>query len=274
MVARAACAIEQTPGMRACVRPDYSRESTMRAIEATATNSSSDAAPPSAAPMRWLGALLIAEGLLALAPVFILGPAIGWPASLDNPAVEQLTAISAAPGAVIGGYGVYLLYSVLIAPTMIALAACVRGGLASPLGATVAAFAALSTLARAIGILRWLTVMPMLAAAHAAADPAQRGQIEMLFDALTAYGGGIGEVLGVSLFMALALGTLCVGAMFKGGLPKWITVSGCAVAAALALLSLPVFGGPDLMPGAVAVSLLSVWMIAVGVRSLRVASIR
>lgn len=32
---------------------------------------------------RALGALLIAEGLLALAPIAILGPAIGWPASLD-----------------------------------------------------------------------------------------------------------------------------------------------------------------------------------------------
>ncbi len=96
---------------------------------------------------------------------------------------------------------------------MIALAARLRGGLASPLGLTVAAFATLSALARSIGILRWLTVMPVLAAAHAAADPAARGQIEFVFDALTTYGGGIGEVLGVSLFMALALGLLAIGAL-------------------------------------------------------------
>lgn len=217
---------------------------------------------------RLLGALLIAEALLALAPVFILGPAIGWPASLDKPAVEQLAAIAAKPEAVVAGYGLYLLYSVLIAPALIAMAALLRGGLSSPLGATVAAFAALSALARAIGILRWLTVMPMLATAHAAASPADRTNIELLFDALTTYGGGIGEVLGVSLFMALALGTLCVGAFMKGGLPKWVALSGSAVAAALALLSLPVFGGPDIMPAAVAVSLLSLWMLALGARAL------
>jgi hypothetical protein len=222
---------------------------------------------PAPARSRALGALLIAEGLLALAPVVILGPAIGWPASLDNPAAEQLGAIAAAPGAVVAGYGIYLLYSVLIAPALIGLAAHLRGGLAAPLGATVAAFALLSTLARAIGILRWLTVMPALATAHAAADPERRAQIELLFDSLTAYGGGIGEVLGVALFMALAVGTLCVGALLRGGLPTWIAASGLVAAAALALLTLPVFGGPDVMPAAVAVSLLSAWMIATGARA-------
>jgi hypothetical protein len=210
--------------------------------------------------------LLIVEGLLALAPVAILGPAIGWPASLDKAAAEQLAAIAAAPAAVTTGYGVYLLYSILVAPVMIALAARLRGGLASPLGATVAAFAALSALARSIGILRWLTVMPGLATAHAAADPATRAQIELVFGALSTYGGGIGEVLGVSLFMALALGTLAVGALRLGGLPRWIAVSALVSALALAALALPVFGGPDPMPVALAVSLLSLWMIATGVR--------
>ncbi len=213
---------------------------------ANAPTTSPPVAPPSPAPRaRALGVLLIVEGLLALAPVAILGPAIGWPASLDKPAAEQLAAIAAAPAAVTTGYGVYLLYSILVAPVMIALAARLHGGLASPLGATVAAFAALSALARSIGILRWLTVMPGLATAHAAADP---------------------ELLGVSLFMALALGTLAVGALRRGGLPRWIAASALVTALALAALALPVFGGPDLMPMALAVSLLSLWMIATGVR--------
>ncbi|MBL8329291.1 MAG: DUF4386 family protein [Rubrivivax sp.] len=225
--------------------------------------SSSTPHPKSA---RALGALLIAEGLLALAPIAILGPAIGWPASLDKPAAEQLAAIAAAPGAVTAGYGVYLLYSILIAPVMIVLASRLRGGLASPLGLTVAAFATLSALARSIGILRWLTVMPGLAAAHAAADPAARGQIELVFDALTSYGGGIGEILGVSLFMALALGLLAIGALRSGGLPTWASAFGLVAALSLGALLLPVFGAPDLMPVAIAVSVLSLWMIAVGVR--------
>ncbi len=217
---------------------------------------------------RGLGALLIVDALLSFAPVAILAPAIGWPASLGKPSAEQLAAIAAAPEAVTAGYGLYLLYSILVAPVMIALAARLKGGLASPLGMTVAAFATLSALARAIGILRWLTVMPALAATHAAADPAAKAQIELIFNAVTLYGGGIGEVLGVSLFMALALGTLSVGALVRGGLPTWLAGFGFVAALGLAALALPVFGGPALMPVAAAVTLLSTWMLAAGVRLL------
>ena len=129
------------------------------------------AAPVADAPTRSraFAVLLITEALLSFAPVAILGAAIGWPASLDNPAAQQLAAIAAQPGAVAFGYGVYLLYSVLVAPVMIGLAARVFGGLGHPLAATVAAFGALSALARCIGILRWLTVMPLLATPLASA---------------------------------------------------------------------------------------------------------
>jgi hypothetical protein len=148
------------------------------------------------------GGFLILEALLSLAPLFILGPAIGWPASLDNPAAQQLGAIAAQPGAVAFGYGVYLLYSLLILPAMVVVARRATGDLASPLAVVIVGFAAASTLARSIGILRWLTVMPALATAHGAAAPEARGTIELVFDAVTTYGGGIGELLGVALFMA------------------------------------------------------------------------
>ena len=217
---------------------------------------------------RSLALLLIAEALLSFAPLVVLGPAIGWPASLQRPAAEQLAAIATAPTAVALGYGLYLLYSLLIAPMMIALAARTFGGLNGPLAITVAAFGALSALARAIGILRWLTVMPALALAHAA-DPNARASIEQLFSAITAYGGGIGEVLGVSLLMALALGTLCIGAWVRGAMPRWLAAFGLLVALLLAGLSLPAFGIALRVPVAVAVSLLSAWMLAAAVWCLR-----
>jgi hypothetical protein len=216
-----------------------------------------------------LGLLLIADALLAFAPVAILGAAIGWPASLGKPAAEQLAAIAAQPDAVALGYGVYLLYSILVAPVMIGLAARTFGGLHTPLAATVAAFGALSALARSIGILRWLTVMPALATAHAGADPAVRAQLEWLFLGLTKYGGGIGEVLGVSIFMAASVGTLAVAALLRGGMPRWLAGLGLLVALLLAALALPVLRGPEIVPVAAAVSLLSVWMVAAGVWVLR-----
>lgn len=210
------------------------------------------------------GALLLVVALLAFAPVGILGPAIGWPASLGKPPAEQLKAVHAARDAVTFGYGVYLLYSVLIAPALIGLAAVSLGGLLRPAAAIVAAFAALSALARSIGILRWLTVMPALAAAHAAADPGSRGAIELLFLSLTLYGGGIGEVLGVSLFMAAAVGLIGFAALAGGELPRSLAIAAIAVAVLLAGLMLPTFGGPKLVPVALVVTLLSVWMFACG----------
>ena len=235
------------------------------------------AAPGVANPTRniGLGTLLITDALLSFAPVAILGAAIGWPESLDKPAAEQLAAIAAAPGGVALGYAVYLLYSILVAPVMIGLAARTFGGLSQPLGATVAAFGALSALARSIGILRWLTVMPVLATAYSAAgtgagaDPALRTQIEWLFTGLTEYGGGIGEVLGVSVFMAASVGVLSVGAWLHGSMPRWLAGLGLMSALLLAGLALPVLRGPDLVPAAAAVSLLSLWMIAAGVWVMR-----
>lgn len=222
------------------------------------------AATPSHPSGRALGALLVAEGLLSLAPMAVLGPAIGWPASLDLPAAQQLAAIHARPDAVAWGYGVYLLYSVAIAPLMIWLAARLFGSLQQPLAATVAAFAALSTLARCIGILRWLTVMPALAAAHAGADPATKLQIETLFDALNAYGGGIGELLGVGLFMAAAMALLVLGAWRRRMLPAWLAAWGAVSALLLASMLLPALRLAPEPPVAVVVSVLSFWMMAAG----------
>ena len=233
------------------------------------TTTLTDNTLPTQGRRTWgLGLLLIGEALLSFAPLAVLGPAIGWPASLGSPAAQQLAAIGAAPTAVATGYAIYLVYSLLIAPLMIVLAARTFGSLAHPLAATVAAFGALSALARAIGILRWLTVMPVLATAHAAADPATRAQIELVFTATTRYGGGIGEVLGVSLLMAASVATLCAGALRQHALPTWLAALGLIAAAALAGMALPTLGLPLAVPTAAAVSLLSVWMLATGVHAL------
>lgn len=212
---------------------------------------------------RTAAALLIVDGLLSLAPVVILGGAFGWPASLGFPAATQLQAIAAKPDALAWGYGLYLLYSMLVAPVMIVLAARLFGGLQSALASTVAVLAGLSALARCIGILRWLTVMPALAVAHAGADPAQQQLIQTLFTALNQWGGGVGELLGVSLFMAAAMGVLSAGAWMQGRLPMLLSAWGLICALLLAGLSLPALRIPVDVPVALAVSLLSFWMWAV-----------
>ena len=241
----------------------------MTTLHRSAAPPASDSNAPTRLGSRLLGALLVAQGLLALAPMAILGPAIGWPASLDNAPGEQLSAIAGAPQAVAAGYGVYLLYSVLIGPMMIALAARLFGGLQQTAAATVAVFAGLSVLARSIGILRWLTAMPVLATAWVAGDAATRADLERVFLALNEFGGGIGELLGVGLFMAIALGTLVVAAWRRGVMPGWLAALGVVSAGLLAGLILPAIGVPVQVPMAAAVSTLSVWMLATGVWMLR-----
>jgi len=218
---------------------------------------------PNATSTRLAGGFLIAEALLSLAPLAILGPAIGWPASLGNPAAQQLAAIAAQPAAVTAGYSVYLLYSILVLPAMVAVTRNMAGDLARPLAAIALGFAAASMLARCIGILRWLTVMPVLAQAHAAAGDG-RAAVELLFRALTSYGGGIGELLGVSLLMSLSLGFAMAGAWRAGMAPRWLSLTGFVTALALAALALPAFGIAVAVPTAVPVSLLALWMIACG----------
>jgi Domain of unknown function (DUF4386) len=208
--------------------------------------------------------VLIVTGCLSLAPFPLLGPSIGWPGSLDNPAADQLSAIGQAPQAVAVGYGVYLLYSLLFLPALGLAAHRLLDGFSRGLVALVVGFAALSALARCIGILRWLTVMPELSVAHAKASAAERADIERLFNALNSYGGGIGELLGVSVFAGSALLLLVAGAAVARSVPGWLTGLGALAAVALLGLFAPSVGLPLQLPIAVPVTLLSLWMWATG----------
>jgi hypothetical protein len=60
--------------------------------------------------------LLIVEFLLIFAPQIILGAAINWPASLDEPAGVNLPLILEQYPAMMSGYAFYLVYSLLFWP--------------------------------------------------------------------------------------------------------------------------------------------------------------
>jgi Domain of unknown function (DUF4386) len=208
-----------------------------------------------------LALFLLIEALLAFAPVAILGPAIGWPASLRNPAAQQLTAIAAAPSALVLGYGVYLLYSLAIAPVAIVVAWRVTH-LRGPMAAMIVSFGALSAIARAIGILRWLTVMPALAVSYAAADAPTRATFEAVFNALNSYGGGIGELLGVALFGGLWLLIAMIAAIQSKCLPLWLSAFGIVAALLQIALVAPALGVATPVPVAMAVTVFVLWLIA------------
>ncbi len=83
------------------------------------TNSASVDTSAQADPIairRQAAIFLIIEFLLIFAPLIILGAAINWPASLDEPASVNLPLILEQYMAMMTGYSIYLVYSLLFWP--------------------------------------------------------------------------------------------------------------------------------------------------------------
>lgn len=144
--------------------------------------------------------LLAAQFALLWTTFFILSSAIGWPATLDDPASIALPRVIENLGAVMSGYSAYLVAAILVVPASASLV--VRLVLSRTTSTLLIGLAVLSAIAKAIGITRWLFAMPTLAEAFVAPG-ADQAQISIVFDMLNAWAGGIGEVLGVGLFSGL-----------------------------------------------------------------------
>lgn len=216
-----------------------------------------------------LGAVaLLFQAFFIFAPLVILGGAINWPASLDFPAAEALPLIHAERPSVILGYGLYLGWSIAFAGSAALIVGLAKGdrpftalaGLAIGLGAA-------SALARSVGIVRWLTGSSALADAYAAAPEGstERIAIETTQLALNAYGGSIGEDLGVAVFAAFWL--VCCGALIlkDRGLPAWLGWSAFPVAVISAAPAVAILGLPAPIDIAVATSSMLFWIAAVAV---------
>ena len=223
---------------------------------------------PDRVVMRTAAILFGIEGLLLFVPLGVLGTAIGWPASLEDPASVALPRLLEKEPIVRFGYLVYLAYSVLFLPVAVWTTRALTNGARSPLGSAAIGFAIASTLARTIGILRWLTVMPELARAY----PNAPDQIALLYQALNSYGGSIGELLGVSLFAVGWLGCTMVLAWRTGVVPLWLVVAGGIATVALALPLVELAGvdpGPLTSVGTTALQL---WFLAAAFVLIRVAA--
>jgi hypothetical protein len=235
---------------------------------ATGTPVAAPSTLPTPSFARLAGVLLIIEGLLLFVPTIILGNAINWPASLSEPAAVMLPLLHSRLGAVQLGYTVYLIYSLLFFPVALLTAHMVaRGAPFGPLLQIAVGFAALSTLARSIGIIRWLAAMPGLAAAYVdpAATATQQAAIEASFMALNAYGGAIGEVLGVNLLAAFWLIVLSSVILHTGALPRWLGGFGIVAALALVGAAIELFGVDIGMLIVLTTSGIQFWLLAAGI---------
>ena len=215
---------------------------------------------------RWAGWMSILQGLLLFVPLTVLGAAINWPESLSDPAAIALPRLLENEGAVRLGYIAYLIYSVLFAVTMILLLRYAKYRCDIGLGSMIAGFAIASTVARCIGIIRWLVPAPALAEAYAAATgDSERVAIAVVFDSLNSFGGTIGEVLGVSIFAAISIGLFAIAVLRTGALPKWIGAFGLVAALAVLSTAIELLGADASSMAFFGTTIVQLWFLAIGI---------
>ena len=213
-------------------------------------------------------ALLFFQAFFIFAPIAILGGAIDWPASLDFSPGQTLPLIQSEQAAVRLGYGLYLAWSLAFAGSAALIVKLASGDRAlRALSMLAIALGVASALARAIGIVRWLSGSTALADAYAAAPEGsvERVAIETTQTALNAYGGTIGEDLGVGMFAAMWLA--CVGALIlkDRGLPSWLGWLAFPAAAVSSTPSLALVGITSPIDVVVATTSMLLWIAAVAV---------
>ncbi|MBA4294208.1 hypothetical protein C0431_14700 [bacterium] len=212
------------------------------------------------------GWLLIAQALLIAIPLTVLGSAIGWPASLSDPASIALPRMISQAVSIKIGYIAYLAYSVLFFITATLTIQAIR-----PKNNEIAiGAAALSTLARSIGIIRWLTVMPLLAQMDAQANSSSKEMIAIVFASINSLAGSIGEYLGVSLFAAI-WAVAVAHAMSKSKQFGRIWAVLTYLTAGVLFVPAVELIGFDLGPVLTICGVLShLWMIALGIKFIRI----
>jgi hypothetical protein len=146
------------------------------------------------------GVCAIALAIVFNIPFSVLGATFEYPDVLRKPAGEVLDLFAAGGAGLVLTWHAFALSALLLAPMAIALALTPSRVAEKPALAIGAAITgSLAGLAQAIGLWRWVFVIPGLARTHA--DPASSAEIkfaaERAFEILNQYGGvAIGEHLG------------------------------------------------------------------------------
>jgi hypothetical protein len=197
---------------------------------------------PSRSLLLAAGLVLLVQGFSIFAPMAVLGGAIQWPDSLDFPPAQMLPLLREQLDAVRLGYGLYLGYSLLFLVTGV------------------------SALARAIGILRWLTGSVALAEAHGAAGLSAEGRaaVETMQAAINAWGGAIGETLGVAAFAATWAIASSLVILRDRQLPAWAGVTGLLAGVLVAFPALELFGIAPPVSIVVSTTGIQLWFMALG----------
>jgi hypothetical protein len=174
--------------------------------------------------------------------------------------LEQLDAVRL-------GYGLYLGYSLLFLVTgVLTVRLAARPGPLGILGLIAIGAASVSTLARAIGIIRWLTGSTVLAEAYSVQglSPDARAAIEAMQAAMNAWGGAIGETLGVAAFAAIWAISVSLIILRDRQLPAWAGLTGLVAGVVVALPGLELFGVAPPVSIVLSTTGIQLWFMALG----------
>jgi Domain of unknown function (DUF4386) len=223
---------------------------------------------------RVTGWLLIVGAVSFAVAATMLSSTFDWPDILREPPGVVLTAFQdGGTGLVWTWFAVAWTYAILLVPILLLPAAVRRDG--DPVLRAATFVGAASVLLSLIGFLRWVFVVPPLAAAYAAGDPTTQAAVAAAWTAQHQFGGAL---LGEHLGQLLALGwsvTVSMLILRTGMLARWAGWTGL-VASVLYLtnqgdiLSTAVPGFPvwDL-GGLLGSTLWGLWVLALGVAVLR-----
>ena len=224
-----------------------------------------------------LGIAAIAFAIAFNAPYAILATIFDYPAVLRRPAGEVLTLFEAGGASLILTWHAFALAALLFVPLAILLSVRADRIMARPALAIGAAMAgSLAGLAQAIGLWRWVFVVPALADAYVdpAASEAAKSAAESTFNLINLYGGvAIGEHIGQWL-TALFVLMLSLLQLREGN--RITAIIGFVAAASIALgttegLAIALGRSGDLFSLFTIAGFLglSAWLIATGITLLR-----
>lgn len=216
-------------------------------------------------PHRAAGLLLVAVPLIFTAGFTGLQVSFDYPDILRHPAAEVLARFEAGGSLLLVYWYAMMLAAILLVPAAVALALHLwrRDPL---LAALSAVFGVLAGLVQAMGLLRWVILVPSLAAQNSLggmdADAAGR-----LFDAANHYiGMGIGEHFG---YLFTAVWTALVASLIWAP-NRLVALGGIAIAVGVAAGMLEPFGVPFTATiNAIAYSLWALWALVLGIVVLR-----
>jgi len=210
---------------------------------------------------RPTGLAMIAVPVLFMAAFTGLQLSFHYPDILREPAEDILAGFTAGGPGLLANWYVFMLSALAFIPVGV-----LSGLWLWPRNPTAAAFAAtfgiLAGLVQGMGLLRWVVLVPNLAASSA--DPAVT---QAVFDAFHLYAGaGIGEHFGY-LFTALWTVSVAVALLARYRLLAW---AGVILALGIAAGMAEPFGLPSAGAiNAVAYTLWAVWLVVLGVVVLR-----